>query len=167
MKVKGKNPKRVIAALEMLATLVAVKLWIRKAGGEVEVRAEAFTDNRGNQFILQKGMTTKFPIVLLVIEMSETLRSEDAMASLTWIRREENQLADDLTNNKFDSFSEEKRKKVTEANCKWLVLGELLPKSEALYRELQDLKEKKIKDKKKDAAKRKSKSRKYFGRWSS
>lgn len=165
LKIKGRNPKRVIAALEMLATLVAVKLWLKKAGGDVNVRAEAFTDNRGNEFIVQRGMTTKFPLVLLVIEMSETLRSEDATAGLTWIKREENQLADDLTNEEFGKFDEKKRVIVTEEKCKWVVLGELLPESEELYRELQAAKEKKKQEKKNVVKLPNAKGRKFFGRW--
>eukprot|EP00438_Fugacium_kawagutii_P035385 Skav201844 [mRNA] locus=scaffold484:280511:282334:- [translate_table: standard] len=165
LKIKGRNPKRVIAALEMLATLVAVKIWIRKAGGDMNVRAEAFTDNRGNEFILQKGMTTKFPIALLVIEMSETLRSEEATAGLTWIRREDNQKADDLTNMEFKHFSEERRIRVTEEKCEWLVLKDLLPKSEELYREIQEFKDRKKLEKAAKTLLPKGKKRKYFGRW--
>lgn len=70
---RGKNPKRVIAALELLATLVALKLWLRGAGDTAEVHAEAFTDNKGNAFILRKGLSTKYPVTLLVIEVLRRL----------------------------------------------------------------------------------------------
>ena len=50
---RQKNPKRVIAALELLATLVALKLWLVEAGASAEVCAEAFTDNKGNAFIIR------------------------------------------------------------------------------------------------------------------
>ena len=126
------NPKRVIAALEMLATLVAIKLWVPDDGGHLKIHAEAFTDNKGNEFILKKGLSTKFPITLLVIEASETLRKKGATADLKWIRRDDNQKADDLTNENFKAFEEKKRIKVTKENCKWEVLGELLPESEEL-----------------------------------
>ena len=95
LRMKKGNPKRVIAALEMLATLVAIKLWLGDGGKKLDLYTEAFTDNRGNEFILKKGMSTKFPIALLVIEVSETLRSLNATADLKWIRREENQRADE------------------------------------------------------------------------
>ena len=62
LRVRDKNPKRVIAALEMLATLMAIKLWIPEEGGHLQVHTEAFTDNKGNEFILKKGMSTKHPI---------------------------------------------------------------------------------------------------------
>ena len=101
---RNQDPKRVIAALEMLASLVALKLWGTSEGSDMRIHAKAFTDNRGNQFILKKGMSTKYPITLLVIEVAETLRSTNSGADLIWVRREENQLADDLTNEEFSRF---------------------------------------------------------------
>eukprot|EP00435_Cladocopium_sp_Y103_P030315 s433_g7.t1 len=140
---RSKNPKRVIAALEMLASLVAIKLWSKEDAGRLSIHTEAFTDNRGNEFILKKGMSTKFPIALLVIEVSETLRSLETTADLRWIKREDNQRADDLTNQDYHAFDLGKRIRVTEENCKWVVLGELLPESQRIYDEVQKFKEKK------------------------
>ena len=127
---KGGNPKRVIAALEMLATLMALKLWAgEQLDKGLQVRTVAFTDNRGNEFILKKGMSTKYPLTLLLIEICETLREKEMTASLHWVRRDENQLADDLTNEEFGKFDEEKRVRVTKQNCEWKVLGGLLKES--------------------------------------
>ena len=64
--------------------------------------------------------------------MSETLRRVGATADLKWIKRENNQRADDLTNEEFGAFNEELRRRVTPDNCKWEVLGDLLPESEQL-----------------------------------
>eukprot|EP00438_Fugacium_kawagutii_P016035 Skav225114 [mRNA] locus=scaffold1459:76340:77299:+ [translate_table: standard] len=169
---KNRDPKRVIASLEMLATLVAVKLWLRNDGMGMRIHTEAFTDNKGNEFILKKGMSTKFPITLLVIEMGETLRLSDATADLIWVRRDENQEADDLTNEEFKKFAMEKRILVTEENCRWVVLDKLLPMSERLYTELQEFKKKKSEEKKSKGTiltknKKKSGGAKYFGRWHS
>ena len=166
LKMKKGNPKRVIAALEMLATLVAVKLWLGDGTQNLCVHTEAFTDNRGNEFILKKGMSTKFPIALLVIEVSETLRCLGATADLKWIRRDENQRADDLTNQDYHAFEMSKRIRVTKENCRWVVLGELLPESEELYNEVQRFKEKK-KSEKEEKVRRKMAGRKFFGRWNS
>ena len=67
-----------IAALELLATLVAIKLWASKRDGanSIRVMARAFTDNQGNQFIMRKGMSMKFPLTLLMMEMEEELREK-------------------------------------------------------------------------------------------
>ena len=75
--------------MELLATLVALRLWLK--GGSAETNAEAFTDYRGNSFILRKGLSTKYPVTLLVIEVAETLRRYDAYATLTWVRRDGNE----------------------------------------------------------------------------
>ena len=45
MVAKKRSPKRVIASLEMLATLVAVKIWGDKSTSDLLVNVEAFTDN--------------------------------------------------------------------------------------------------------------------------
>ena len=115
---------------------------------------------------MKKGMSTKFSIALLVIEVNETLRSLNATADLKWIRREENQRADDLTNQDYRAFDETKRVRVTPENCKWTVLDELLPESEELYKEVQKFKEEK-KIKKMEMVKKKRGGRKFFGRWNS
>lgn len=111
---RGRDPKRVIAALELLATLVALKLWLKGAGGTAEVLAEAFTDNRGNAFILKKGLSTKYPITLLVIEVAETLRRLDTFATLTWVSRDGNVLADALTNEDYSAFDLQRRELIAE-----------------------------------------------------
>ena len=166
LKVRSGNPQRVIAALEMLAMLVAIKLWMPESEGYLRVHAEAFTDNKGNEFILNKGMSTKFPITLLVIESSETLRKKGATADLRWIRREDNQRADDLTNEEFVAFESWRRRRIAEENCKWEVLGELLPESKQLYKEVQAFKEKRRSEKVKKKEERR-KGHKFFGRWNS
>ena len=166
--VRGGNPKRVIAALELLASMVAIKIWSKRLGGDFQVRTEAFTDNAGNEYIVKRGMSTKFPITLLIIELNEVLRTEGITATLSWIRRDENQLADDLTNEEFSKFDMEMRVRVTRDNLEWLVLEELLPESNELYTEIQKFKEEKQKKRKADVEMNKRKKKqKYFGRWNS
>ena len=166
--VKGGNPKRVIAALELLGTLVAIKLWgCEKDIGGVHLRTEAFTDNRGNEFILKRGLSTKFPLTLLLIEVCETLRETGSTASLQWVRRDENQLADDLTNEEFGKFNMDLRVRVTEDNCRWLVLDELLVESRELYEEIQAFRDKKRRSKVLEKEEKKAKKRKFFGRLNS
>ena len=168
LRVRGGNPKRVIAALELLATIVAIKIWLPKVGGDFVVRTEAFTDNAGNEYIVKKGMSTKYPITLLIIELNEVLRQGGVTASLVWVRRDENQLADDLTTEEFGKFDASKRIQVNEENLRWLVLEELLPESNKLFEEVQKFKEEKrrLKDEKKNL-KDKKKKQKFFGRWNS
>lgn len=161
---RGRNPKRVIAALELLATLIALKLWLRGAGDSAVVHAEAFTDNRGNAFILRKDLSTKYPVTLLVIEVAETLRRLDAYASLTWVRRDGNELADALTNEDYSAFDVQRREIVDEKSLQWFVMDELLKESEQLFNEI---KEHKKRETKLVAGPAKRKANKFFGRWKS
>ena len=61
-----------------------------------------FTDNQANEALVKKAMTTKYPSSLVLLELAEELAAKKCDLSLTWIRRDLNQLADDLTNEKFD-----------------------------------------------------------------
>ena len=101
-----KDLKRIIASLELLATLVAVRLWTKtdsRSNGVCWIRAG--TDNQSNTYAISKMMSTKYPLAtLLVMELSETLRARSCELNLHWIPRDRNQLADDLTNEKFDAF---------------------------------------------------------------
>ena len=163
---RGGNPKRMIAALEFLATIVALKLWLKEELTEVTILAEAFTDNRGNDFILKKGLSTKFPITLMVMEVSEMLQESLAVARLTWVRRDENQAADDLTNENFEKFSMEKRMELPGGKVNWIVLDDLMQESEELYKEIQARREEKKRKKVGGGlASVGGKRRKIFGRW--
>ena len=58
--------------LELLATLIAVKMWGQGREKNLNVKVEAFTDNKGNSFALKKAMSTEFPLTLLVMELART-----------------------------------------------------------------------------------------------
>ena len=96
------DPGKVIAALELLATLVGVRLWVpdgdAKKTSRVAIRG--YTDNQSNESLLRKAMTTKFPSTLILMELAEELSAKNCELQLQWIRRDLNQLADDLTNEK-------------------------------------------------------------------
>ncbi|OLQ05332.1 hypothetical protein AK812_SmicGene11523 [Symbiodinium microadriaticum] len=100
------DPGKVIAALELLATLVGVRLWVpdgdAKKTSRVAIRG--YTDNQSNESLLRKAMTTKFPSTLILMELAEELSTKNCELQLQWIRRDLNQLADDLTNENFASF---------------------------------------------------------------
>ena len=94
------SPNKVIAALELLATLIAVKLWIPNSEDRQASRValRGFTDNQANEALVKKAMTTKYPSSLVLLDLA----AKKCDLNLTWIRRDLNQLADDLTNEKFD-----------------------------------------------------------------
>jgi hypothetical protein len=94
------NPQRLIASLELLGTLLGVIFFSDKwsNGSRGSVVGRAITDNLGNSFIVSKQMTTKFPVTLLLMEMTEWLRELDLVLNLQWVPREQNNEADALSN---------------------------------------------------------------------
>ena len=129
-----KDLKRIIASLELLATLVAVRLWSGSSKGKCWIKAG--TDNQSNTYAISKMMSTKYPLTLLVMELSETLRSRSCELNLHWIPREKNQLADDLTNEKFDSFPSHLRKHFIGGDTEWIILEEMIYRSKEFFEEL-------------------------------
>ena len=73
------DPGKVIAALELLATLVGVRLWVpdgdAKKTSRVAIRG--YTDNQSNESLLKKAMTTKFPSTLILMELAEELSAKN------------------------------------------------------------------------------------------
>jgi len=128
-------PYRTIAALELYATLLSVMLFTKPAleGSDVALSLSGSTDNLGNVYALRKHMTTKFPLCLMVMELSAQLEARNIDLRLLWRPREDNQAADDLTNLNFARFNSALRIEASPASLRWLVLPWLLEEAAALY----------------------------------
>ena len=100
-----------------------------------------YTDNQSNEALIRRSMTTKFPSCLILMEIAEKLSAKRCDTQLTWIRRDLNQLADDLTNEKFDSFDAEFRIPLKGVELKWRILDRLLGHADGYYNELSAKKE--------------------------
>ena len=97
---KGKA-SRVIATLEALATLLAVRAFFPLADPARRTRllvVPSYTDNRGNGALLNKLMSSKFPLSALLMEFGEQLRYSGARPDVWWAPRETNCEADRLAN---------------------------------------------------------------------
>jgi hypothetical protein len=134
-----KDMKRVTAALELLGTLITIRLWVpdsqRRQRGQMKIKG--WTDDQSNAYLLRKRMSTKFPSTLLLIEIAEELDRKSCELELSWLRREENQLADDLTNEKFESFDSQLRVPLKGRELRWRVLDELLGTAGSFYEQLE------------------------------
>ena len=139
---KSGDPQRVIAALELLATMTAIVLFDpnRTRGGRTGCSLTGSTDNRGNSYIVAKLASTKWPIAVLLIELSEQLRARKSMLELTWRRREDNKEADALTNQEFAGFDPACRVGTSYKDIRWLVLDSVMDLSAQLYDEIQQQK---------------------------
>ena len=67
------SPNKVIAALELLATLIGVKLFVRESDSRQATRmaVRGYADNQSNEALIKRSMTTKFPSCLILMEMAE------------------------------------------------------------------------------------------------
>ena len=95
-----------------------------------------YTDNQSNEALLRKAMTTKFPSTLVLMELAEELSAKNCELQLQWIRRDLNQLADDLTNENFASFDPNFRVDLKGEALEWRVLGRLLAHATSYFEEL-------------------------------
>ena len=94
------EPFRTIAALELLGALFAFMVFKEGAAwlhGSAFLSLTGFTDNQGNTFLLDRLMTSKYPLVVILIEMAEQLAAEKVGLSLRWVPRLQNEEADSLT----------------------------------------------------------------------
>ena len=70
------EPFRVVASLELLAALVGVMVllpeadWRRPTESTGLVTVGCATDNQGNSFLLDRLMATRYPLGLILIELS-------------------------------------------------------------------------------------------------
>ena len=90
--------------MELLAVLYGIVLLVpsgdyRDALARVPISAG--TDNQGNDFLVRKMLTTKFPLCLVAMELASQLSTRHWDLNLAWRRRGTNVQADALTNEEF------------------------------------------------------------------
>ena len=127
-----------IAALELLATLVGMRVWVPEGKDRKSSRVaiRGYTDNKSNEALLKKAMTTKYPSMLILMETAEELSHKNCELQLQWIRRDINQLADDLTSEEFKELDPELRIALDGKSFKWRILDRLLAHADSFYSEL-------------------------------
>jgi len=139
------EPFRVIASLELLAVLVAVMVLVppQEARGTSAGRAAitAYTDNQGNGFVMDRLMTTRFPLCAVLMEVAHQLDRAGVVLDLRWIPRLQNIEADALTNWEFEGFDPARRIHVDLAELPFAWLPDLLRAGEKFYQDIDDLKE--------------------------
>ena len=97
---------------ELLAVTVAVVVFGKEGswrGADGRFAISSFTDNSSNTFVVDKFLSTKFPVSLVLMELAFQLSQLKVSLSLPWIPREQNEEADDLSKERFDKFDARKR----------------------------------------------------------
>ena len=101
------------ASAELLATLAALHAFGHLEGSAqrrimtVEVLAQ--TDNKANEGLAKKGSTTRWPLLMINMQLSHLLMKASLKLTLGWRPRDQNQEADALTNEVFDLFDDRRR----------------------------------------------------------
>ena len=94
------EPHRTIAASELLAVTMAAVVfgprakWKHKHGRLV---LSGFTDNASNSYVIDKFLSVKFPVSMVLMELSRQLAELQSELQLHWIPREQNEESDDLS----------------------------------------------------------------------
>ena len=94
------------------------------------------TDNQGNSFLVDRLMTTKYPLGVILIELCHQLSLRNAALRAQWIPRDQNEEADALTNSDFRHFSLGRRVEVDIERLPFGILHGLLAKGEDYVAEL-------------------------------
>ena len=98
------------------------------------------TDNLGNTFLLDRLLTTKYPLGVVLMEVAFQCRKRNLVLRANWVPRLENQEADDLTNMEFKSFDPRRRLAVDLDSLKFGVLDRLFAEGDRYVAELAELK---------------------------
>ena len=120
---------RVIATLEALAMLLAVRAFFPDAQRTQRTKLvviPSYTDNRGNGALLNKLMSSKYPLSALLMEFGEQLRRSGVRPDVRWAPREVNREADRLANGDSSGFNPALRLRVLPPVGGWIILDEAL-----------------------------------------
>ena len=135
------EPYRTVSALELLGTACALALLggsrLLPANCDGLVTVTGFTDSAVASNVLVRGLSTSFPLCVVVMEVALRLERLRAKLSLEWVPREMNKEADALSNGKLDGFSADLRVLPSEAN--WVVLDRLMAAGTAFHAEAKSL----------------------------
>ena len=142
---------RTIASSELLATMIAVHLFIplpsepqQRTTGTVLV--QGVTDNQSNMYVVAKLMTTTFPLAAVLMQLTCMLSLRNLWLNLGWIRRDQNEEADALTNADFSLFDPKKRLEVVWDQLPLEVMSSLLLEGRGFLAEIERLRENKKRD---------------------
>ena len=126
---------RTIATLELFASLLCIMLFVGfdETCFTTHLTMVGVSDNKGNEALVKKNLTSKFPLYVILLELTEQLQIRNMSLDLRWQPREENEAADALTNHDFKDFSEQFRIKTTLSQLEFLVLPKLLEAAHSMH----------------------------------
>ena len=113
-----------IATLEALGLLLAVLAFgpaRELSGTKTVIQVPAFTDNRGNGYVINKLMTNRFPLCAIVMELAAQAEYRGVRMEAQWTPRDWNQEADDQSKIRTEGHDPENEVKVDLEDRSWFV----------------------------------------------
>jgi hypothetical protein len=150
-------PFRTIAALELFASLLSVLFLVNDSHKDHEavLLLSGATDNLGNESVLKRCMTTKFPLCIILMELASQMESKGLQLSLDWCRRDTKVEADSLTNGDYSLFNPSCRVEVDLVSVNWHVLSWLQSEAQSLYEQIRQSKQSLAKQAKQEPSRKK------------
>lgn len=108
------------------------------------MKISAGTDNLGNTHLIARLMSTKFPLCAILMEVAAVLMDGNHDLQLEWLPRLQNQEADNLTNEIFHGFSEDRRLRFRMEEYEGLVLQAMLNLGMELYEDVRKARDRKV-----------------------
>ena len=135
------DPFRTIASLELLGALVSLVVLVpvseRRGDASALISMTCSTDNQGNSFLLDRLLTTRYPLGVVLMELAHQMKIRRTLLRARWLPRLQNQEADDLTNDEFRHFDPKKRIKVEMADLEFRIMNSLFSVGDAYMAELE------------------------------
>ena len=131
---------RVITAAGVPGLMVLVLATAAKGDSSAVISLSCGTDNQGNSHLLDRMLTTKYPLGVVLMELAHQSRIRRMVLRAHWLPRLENEEADALTNFEFRHFDPARRVEVQLKDLKFAVLDDLFREGEAYIAELEKAK---------------------------
>ncbi len=125
---KSGEPYRAIAALEAYGALLALLAFapFLPTDSKARLRLPGLTDNAANTFSIAKLMTTKFPLLVVIMEIAIQSEARNIILDMEWVPRESNEEADALSRGVTTGFSPEHRVHLDVGNLPLHVMGTMM-----------------------------------------
>ena len=140
---KDRSSSWASTSAELLAAVVALQVFnVRSAPSRRAshvLHCGGGTDNKAAESLSAKGLSTKFPLMIVLMEYLAICERKHMRVQLEWRPRESNVEADDLTNLEFGKFDLKKRISVSWSDLKFPMIEMLMKFTESFSKRKFDL----------------------------
>ncbi len=136
---KSGEPYRAIAALEAYGALLALIAFspLLPTDAKARLRLPGLTDNASNTFSVARLMTTKYPLLIVIMEIAIQSEARNLVLDLEWVPRDSNEEADALSRGITTGFDPSHRIPLDPEKLPLQVMGDMMKQGQ----ELQELKQ--------------------------